>query len=101
MKYRYSVNHNGVWYPAGAEVPKDTISVMDTTKEIETVEQDEPVEDAPVEAPVIEAPRTKTDINRMPKAMLLELAAAAGIDRVSEAMTVNEIKRKLFMHYGL
>ena len=23
MKYPYTVNHNGVWYPAGADVPTE------------------------------------------------------------------------------
>ena len=99
MIYRYAVNHNGVWYPAGAEVPKDTISVMDT-KDIEAVEQEEPVKEEPVVQEVVEAPRTRTDVNRMTKAVMLALAESCGIS-VSEALTVNELRRKLLKHYGL
>lgn len=32
MKYQYTVKHNGVWYPAGEEVPTDDthLNVTDT-----------------------------------------------------------------------
>lgn len=103
MKYRYAVNHNGVWYPAGSEVPKDTISVMDTEEpEVVEQEQEEPVEveETPTEEETVESPYTKTEIRHMKKSDLLELAMSCGLS-VSEALTTSELTRKLFKYYGL
>ena len=66
MKYPYIVNKDGVWYPAGAEVPADSIP-----KDI-----------------------TKTDINRMPVGELRKMALEHGIDDV-ENMSGADIKKYL------
>ena len=42
MKYQYTVKHNGVWYPAGMEVPMDTHPVEDRPVEKPTEAAEEP-----------------------------------------------------------
>lgn len=53
MKYPYIVNKNGTWYPAGTDVPDDTVS-QNENKIFKY---------------------TKTDIHRMPIAELKNLAS--------------------------
>ena len=66
MKYPYIVNKDGIWYPAGAEVPEDKISEK----------------------------MTKTDINRMPVAELRKLAFENGIEN-PDTMSGAELKKYL------
>ena len=106
MKYPYVVNHNGVWYPAGSEVPEDTASavgsIVDTPDEptetvndaVEEILDEEP--DAAEKA--IEAP-TRTEINRMPKADLMKLARKCGMKFDDEFITGAELKRMLIEYY--
>ena len=96
MIYRHSVNHNGVWYPAGVEVPKDATSVVETIDEqpFETT-VDEPEE----EVEELEE-YTKSEIMRMKKSELLEIATACGLG-CSEITTVAELRRMLVKHYDL
>ena len=79
MKYPYIVGKNGVWYPAGTEVPEDN----QNTKEQNTQNQ-----------------YTKTEINRMSTAELQTLALENGVDGSNE-MTGAELKKILIEHFGL
>ena len=74
MKYPYIVNKDGVWYPAGTEVPEGTSSKHENL--------------------------TKTDINRMTTAELKELAEKEEIDGFEE-MTGGELKKVLIEKFGL
>ena len=84
MIYPYIVNKNGVWYPAGADVPKD-ISPITTDNLTEKLVCNE---------------HTKTEINRMSTAELQELALENGIDGADE-MTGAELKKVLIEKFGL
>ena len=84
MIYPYIVNKNGVWYPAGADVPDDTRHI--TTDNL-------------TEKPVYNG-RTKTEINRMSTAELKELALENDIDD-AEQMTGAELKKVLIEKFGL
>ena len=79
MKYPYIVNKNGVWYPAGTEVPEDT----PTRNVAEEKNQ-----------------YTKTEINRMPTAELQALALENNIDGADE-MTGAELKKVLIDKFVL
>ena len=84
MKYPYIVCKNGVWYPAGADVPEDT-SPIATDNLTEKLVRNE---------------HTKTEINRMSTAELQELALENGIDGADE-MTGAELKKVLIEKFGL
>lgn len=73
MKYPHAVKHNGVWYPAGAEVPVGKPVVAEPEKKAEI---------------------TKTDIQRMSRAEVIKLAEANGIV-VSDEQTARELKDEL------
>ena len=79
MKYPYIVNKNGVWYPAGAEVPEGA---------------------APHNKESDQKQYTKTDINRMSTAELQALAAESGIENAS-GTNGGELKKLLIEHFGL
>lgn len=79
MKYPYIVNKNGVWYPAGTEVPED-ISIQNVAEEKNQY--------------------TKTEINRMSTAELQALALENNIDGADE-MTGAELKKVLIEKFGL
>lgn len=79
MKYPYIVNKNGVWYPAGTEVPEDT-----------------PIQNVAEE----KNQYTKTEINRMSTAELQALALENNIDGADE-MTGAELKKVLIEKFGL
>ena len=84
MKYPYIVNKNGVWYPAGADVPED-ISHITTDNLTEKL---------------VHNGRTKTEINRMSTAELQELALENNVDSADE-MTGTELKKVLIEKFGL
>lgn len=84
MKYPYIVNKNGVWYPAGTEVPED-ISPITTDNLTEKL---------------VHNGHTKTEINRMSTAELQTLALENGIDGADE-MTGAELKKVLIEKFGL
>ena len=84
MIYPYIVNKNGVWYPAGEDVPEDT-SPITTDNLIEKL---------------VHNGHTKTEINRMSTAELQELALENGIDGADE-MTGAELKKVLIEKFGL
>lgn len=78
MKYPYIVNKNGIWYPAGAEVPQE-INIQEEK---------------------LEKKYTKTEISRMNVAELKELAIEIGIENASE-LNGGELKKLLVEHFGL
>ena len=79
MKYPYIVNKNGVWYPAGEDVPED-ITTQNAAEEKNQY--------------------TKTEINRMSTAELQALALENNIDGADE-MTGAELKKVLIEKFGL
>ena len=84
MIYPYIVNKNGVWYPAGADVPEGTshITTDNLTEKL------------------VHNGHTKTEINRMSTAELQEMALENGIDGADE-MTGAELKKVLIEKFGL
>lgn len=78
MKYPYIVNKNGIWYPAGAEVPQE-INIQEEKQEKKY---------------------TKTEISRMNVAELKELAMGIGVENASET-SGSELKKILIEHFGL
>ena len=84
MKYPYIVNKNGVWYPAGTEVPEDT----------------SPVSENNLTEKLVHNGYTKTEINRMSTAELQALALENNIDG-ADGMTGAELKKVLIEKFGL
>ena len=84
MIYPYIVNKNGVWYPAGADVPEDT----------------RPITTDNLTEKLVYNGHTKTEINRMSTAELQELALENNIDG-AEQMTGAELKKVLIEKFGL
>ena len=78
MKYPYIVNKNGIWYPAGTEVPQE----INTAKEKQ------------------EKKYTKTEISRMNVAELKDLAIEVGIENAMET-SGSELKKMLVEHFEL
>ena len=79
MKYPYIVGKNGVWYPAGTEVPEDNPNTKTENGQNQY---------------------TKTEINRMSTAELQALALENAIDGAYE-MTGAELKKVLIEKFGL
>ena len=79
MKYPYIVGKNGVWYPAGTEVPEDNPNTKTENGQNQY---------------------TKTEINRMSTAELQALALENGVDGSNE-MTGAELKKVLIEKFGL
>ena len=79
MKYPYIVGKNGVWYPAGTEVPEDNPNTKTENAQNQY---------------------TKTEINRMSTAELQALALENGVDG-SDEMTGAELKKVLIEKFGL
>ena len=79
MKYPYIVGKNGVWYPAGTEVPEDNPNTKTENGQNQY---------------------TKTEINRMTTAELQELALENSIDG-ADSMTGAELKKVLIEKFGL
>ena len=79
MKYPYIVGKNGVWYPAGTEVPEDNPNAKTENGQNQY---------------------TKTEINRMSTAELQTLALENGVDG-SDEMTGAELKKVLIEHFKL
>lgn len=84
MKYPYIVNKNGVWYPAGTEVPEDTSHISENN----------------LTEKLVHNGYTKTEINRMSTAELQSLAIENGIDGAND-MTGAELKKVLIEKFGL
>lgn len=97
MKYPYIVNKDGVWYPAGAEVPEGTKPVVEDKK----VEVKQEVVSTPKVEEIEYTPKyTKTEINRMPLEELKALATEKGIDGAND-MTGGELKKLLIEMFDL
>ena len=79
-KYPYIVNYNGVWYPAGSEVPAGASFAESISEEQKTY--------------------TKTEINRMSTADLKSFAAENGI-KDAELKSGSELKKLLIEKLGL
>ena len=82
MIYPYIVSENGIWYPAGADVPED-ISPITTDNLTEKL---------------VHNGHTKTEINRMSTTYLKKLASDNGID---ESLSGAEIKKAIIKKFGL
>lgn len=80
MKFDHWVKCNGVWYKAGTEVPASS------SVETKTEEKEQQL-------------YTKTEINRMSKNELVELAKTASIDHEGQSGT--KLKAMLIEHFGL
>lgn len=74
MKYPYIVNKDGVWYPAGTDVPEGTRTDSKTY--------------------------TKTEINRMSTSDLQKLASEHGIEDANSKSGA-ELKKVLIRQLGL
>jgi len=88
MKYPHTVKHDGVWYPAGAEVP------VGMPKSVETK--------APQPVEVEEEPQTptRTEITRLNRSEAAKMASEHGI-AVNDERTAREIKKELVKKLGL
>ena len=90
MKYNHVVKRNGVWYPAGADVPIDAGA--------KAVKEEVALEPAIEETPEPEI--TRTQIQQMRKADLLVLAKKVGI-QTDEDTTGAWLKTELIKHFNL
>lgn len=88
MIFKHLVKYNGVYYPAGMDVPVGETKPVEKKVVEETVAVEQPKEDN----------LTKTDINRMSTADLKKLAKENGID---ESMSGAEIKKELIKKFEL
>ena len=84
MIFKHLVKYNGVYYPAGMNVPVGEIKPVEEKKS-------EEVKDYTL---------TKTDINRMSVAELKDLARKESILGADD-MTGSEIKKVLINHFNL
>lgn len=92
-KYPYIVKYNGEWYEAGEDVPDTEDAAVD--------ESSLPFSDDDITLETQEEKTyTKTDINRMNKAELQEMARNTGVEGVDD-MTGTELKEYLFSVFGL
>ena len=87
MIYNHLVKYNGVYYPAGTDVPVGV-------KPVEEVKKVEEVKEEIAEMPTY----SKTEINRMSTADLKELAKEQGID---DELSGADIKKALIKKFGL
>ena len=87
MIYNHLVKYNGVYYPAGTDVPVGV-------KPVEEVKKVEEVKEVVAEMPTY----SKTEINRMSTADLKKLAKENGLD---DSLSGAEIKKALVKKFGL
>ena len=87
MVYSYLVKYNGVYYPAGTDVPVGVSSVeIKDNKIIDEVKE--------------EVKYTKTDINRMSTSDLKSLAKSEGI-KDADTLSGADLKKVLIEKFGL
>lgn len=92
MVYPYKVKYNGVYYPAGTDVPvgeplkAETVTVTETEKPVEPIKV------------VQEFPYKKTDIMRMSRKDLQALAKKYKLD---PEMSGTEIKKQICIKFDL
>lgn len=98
MKYPYIVNRDGVWYPAGAEIPDGT----NLKAEDDFSQCMNPPEECGLPFATVpnEKKYTKTEINRMSTAELKTFAKEHKVDN-TEDMTGAELKKVLIEKLGL
>jgi Fe-S cluster assembly ATPase SufC len=100
MIYNHLVKYNGVYYPAGTDVPVGVNPVED--KKAEEVKEknflDEFAETVAEDRNAKKIIYTKTEINRMSTADLKKLAKENGID---DDLSGAEIKKALIAKFGL
>lgn len=96
-KYPYIVNKNGIWYPAGADVPEGADFVVNDKKIGEI--KDDVIEITDKEI-IKENQFTKSGITRMSTAELKEVAKLNGIDGADE-MTGAKLKEVLIEKFEL
>ena len=88
MIFKHLVKYNGVYYPAGMDVPVGETKPVEKKVVEETVAVEQPKEDN----------LTKTDINRMSTADLKKLAKENGLD---DELSGADIKKALIKKFGL
>ena len=93
MIYNHLVKYNGVYYPAGTDVPVGVKPVED--KKVEEVKDDF---SQYMNAPETDVTYTKTEINRMSTADLKKLAKENGLD---DSLSGADIKKVLIKKFGL
>lgn len=87
MVYSHLVKYNGVYYPAGTNVPVGVASVeIKDNKVIDEVKE--------------EVKYTKTDINRMSTSDLKSLAKSEGI-KDADTLSGADLKKVLIEKFGL
>lgn len=87
MVYSHLVKYNGVYYPAGTDVPVGVASVeIKDNKVIDEVKE--------------EVKYTKTDINRMSTSDLKSLAKSEGI-KDADTLSGADLKKVLIEKFGL
>lgn len=87
MVYSHLVKYNGVYYPAGTDVPVGVSSVeIKDNKIIDEVKE--------------EVKYTKTDINRMSTSDLKSLAKSEGI-KDADTLSGADLKKVLIEKFGL
>lgn len=87
MVYNHLVKYNGVYYPAGTDVPVGVSSVeIKDNKIIDEVKE--------------EVKYTKTDINRMSTSDLKSLAKSEGI-KDADTLSGADLKKVLIEKFGL
>lgn len=100
-KYPYIVNKNGVWYPAGTDVPEDADFVLDNKVDENVIEiTDEEVIEETLKDTESAPTYTRTDINRMPVAQLRQMAKNTGVEGADD-MSGAELKEYLISVLGL
>lgn len=98
MKYPYIVIKNGVWYPAGTEVPEGANpNSGNISKDIIVVNQENLVTEALKNT---DKAYTKTEINRMSTSELQDLALNNGVADAN-SMTGAELKKLLIEKFEL
>lgn len=97
MKYDHMVKLNGVYYPAGEDVPDNTFEETAVEETLPPYSDEDIVLETKEDTP---RQYSKTDINTMKIADLQNLAESVGIEG-AEDMTGGELKKRLIEHYGL
>ena len=106
MKATHSIKKNGVWHPAGTEVPEDADFVVDgkaigkVDGDVIEITDEEVIEETLKEMHSESKSYTKTEINRLSTAELKALANEQGITGADE-MTGGDLKKILIDKFGL
>ena len=96
MIFKHQVKYNGVYYPAGTDVPVGVKPVEN--KKVEEVKEDDFSQYMTPPEETTEFAYTKTEINRMSTADLKELAKEQGLD---DELSGADIKKALIKKFGL